>query len=79
MSDAKRKRVPIEFSATAYNHLQRLQRETDATSNVEVIRDALRVYDYILGQMREGWELRLVRDKEAKALVLLNFERAKDK
>lgn len=60
-ADGPWKRLNLEFSQKAYENLQRLVKETDAASNAEAIRAALRLYDYLLRNTRDGWSIRLVR------------------
>lgn len=66
-----RKRIPIEFSKEAYDRLLVIQQSTDATSHAEVIRNALRLYNYLLQNKKQGWSLQLVKDKFIKEIDLL--------
>lgn len=49
-----RQRVQLDFSPDAFERLEELRRETNATTKVEVIRDALRIYEWMAEQSREG-------------------------
>jgi hypothetical protein len=59
--EPKTQRVQIEFSAEAANRLREIKQLADATSNADVLRNALRFYDWFLRQQQEGWKLQLRR------------------
>lgn len=66
-----RKRVQIDFSPTAYARLETIRERSDANSNAETVRSALRLYDWFLRQKVEGYEVRLVKGDEERAVELL--------
>lgn len=68
-----RKRLNLEFSPQAHADLQRMVKDTDASSNVEVIRDALGLYRFLFDQFRQGWSIQLARGTERKELVVTTF------
>jgi hypothetical protein len=59
--DSKTQRVQIEFSQEAANRLREIKQLADATSNADVLRNALRFYDWYLRQQQDGWKLQLRR------------------
>ena len=67
----KKQRVAIEFSTEAFERLNQIREVAGASSNAEVIRDALRVYDFLLNNRKNGWAIHLVKDKYVKELELL--------
>ena len=63
--------LQLEFSATAHKRLTEMEKKSGA-SCAELIRDALRVYEYLLNQGKQGFELVLVKDgKPVKAVRLI--------
>jgi hypothetical protein len=59
--ESKTQRVQIEFSPEAANRLREIKQLADATSNADVLRNALRFYDWFLRQQQDGWNLQLRR------------------
>jgi len=66
-----RRRVQIDFSPTAYVRLEAIRERSEAQSNTEAVRNALRLYDWFLRQRDEGYEVRLVKGDEERAVELL--------
>lgn len=66
-----RRRVQIDFSRTAYARLDGIRERSEAQSNAETVRNALRLYDWFLRQRDEGYEVRLVKGDEERAVELL--------
>lgn len=66
-----RRRVQIDFSPTAYARLDAIRIRSEAQSNAETVRNALRLYDWFLRQVDEGYEVRLVKGDEERAVELL--------
>jgi hypothetical protein len=60
-SESKTQRVQIEFSQDAANRLRQIKELSGATSNADVMRNALRFYDWFLKQQNDGWSLQLRR------------------
>lgn len=58
------KRVQFEFSKVALERLDELVDVTDASSRAEVVRTALRVYDYIIEQSTKGYTMGFEKDGE---------------
>jgi hypothetical protein len=62
-----RQRLTLEFSAQAAGRLREMKEMTEATSNAEVIRRSLLLYDWVLSRLRENKRLHLV-DETGKAV-----------
>jgi hypothetical protein len=61
-----RERVQLHLSPEAVERLRFLRESTDATSNAEVFRKGLQLYEWILDQLRQGYRIRLVKGDEEK-------------
>ena len=55
-------RMQFEFSDDAYERLIRIKTLTGAKSYAELIRNSLRLYEWVSQQQSEGYELGLVKD-----------------
>lgn len=66
-----RRRVQIDFSPAAYARLEAIRERSDSQSNAETVRNALRLFDWFLKQREEGFEVRLVKGDEERAVELL--------
>ena len=69
----ERHRLQFEFSSDAYQRLQRIKDETHASSFAELIRNSLRLYEWIMQQEREGYGFGLVKDDKLVKEVKLVF------
>jgi hypothetical protein len=49
-----RLRVQLDFSEDAFDRLEELRKETDVGSKADVIREAIRVYEWLAEQSRAG-------------------------
>jgi IS1 family transposase len=56
----KAKRVELDFSDEAYRRFQEIKALAGQASSMETIRDALRVYEWLLNQRRAGKRLEVV-------------------
>jgi hypothetical protein len=56
----ERQRVQIDFSPAALKVLTQIKDRSGATSNAEVVRNALRLYDWFLSQKAEGAKIHVV-------------------
>ena len=62
MNNKKEKmRLQFDFSEDAVKRLDGLVYDTDSASRAEVIRNALRVYEYLVKQKKEGLEVQFAR------------------
>lgn len=76
MNKEKAKRIQFDFSPEALDQLNQLLINTDATSKAEVIRNALRLYEYTVNMLSNGFDLIFRRDDEIKHVeLLINYKR----
>ena len=66
-----RRHVPLELSEEAHQRLEKLRVTTKKSSQAEVIRDSLRLYEWLLGQLADGFSLQLQRGDFVKAVDVL--------
>ena len=66
-----RKRVNFEFPLATYQRLEQMKTRTAAASLAEVVRNALRLYEWFLTKRDEGYELALVKDQEVQRVEVL--------
>ena len=64
MGDKEYKRLQFEFSQDSVERLNNLKKDTEASSKTEVIRNSLRVYEYITSMINEGYRLEFKKDKK---------------
>lgn len=64
MGNKEYKRLQFEFSQDAVERLSNLKKDTEASSKTEVIRNSLRVYEYITSMINEGYRLEFKKDKK---------------
>lgn len=57
-----RHRVQFDFTPASYKKLLEIRDRAGATSNAEVVRDALRVYNWVLDQQDKGMSIQVVSD-----------------
>jgi hypothetical protein len=72
MSDSNRpeaKRIQFEFPPDAVERLDRIKRETNAGSYAELVRNALRIYEWVLEAQNKGYEVGLVKDNDLVKVV----------
>lgn len=64
------KRVPIglDFSAEAYRRLEEIKARTDAKTDGQFIRDAIRVYEWFLLKRDEGYTVVIAKNGEGKEI-----------
>ena len=58
------KKLQFDFSEDAIERLDKLKYTTDAVSRTEVIRNSLRVYEYIVAMTKEGYGLEFRKNKK---------------
>ncbi|MBC8270136.1 MAG: hypothetical protein H8E36_15445 [Rhodospirillaceae bacterium] len=61
---AETRRIQFEFSPEAHNRLLRLKEETNASSYAELVRNSIRVYEWIVEQERQGNSIGVFKDGE---------------
>lgn len=57
----KRRRVQLDFSPQAFKRLQAVKEQVEARTNAEVVRNALRLYEWFLTQRDESAEVMVKR------------------
>lgn len=72
MVKEKKKRITIDLSDEFHDRLESLEKFVGAATKANLIRDALRVYEYLAHRVASGEKLQVV-DKEGKTqdLVIL--------
>ncbi len=68
---AKRHRLQIDFSPEAHERLMRIRERSEAATNAEVVRNALRLYDWFLEQRARNSRLQLVEGDTVKEIEVL--------
>lgn len=58
---AESKRIQFEFSPDAVERLDNMKKLTEKSSYADVVRDALRVYEWIVQQEKAGYDFGLVK------------------
>ena len=66
----KRHRLQI-FSPEAHERLMRIRERSEAATNAEVVRNALRLYDWFLDQRARNSRLQLVEGNTVKEIEVL--------
>jgi hypothetical protein len=51
----------MEFAPSIVQRMHEIRRMSDATTHAELVKDALRLFDWFLLQRAAGWRLQLVR------------------
>jgi hypothetical protein len=70
MNDVRGKRIQFEFPPDAVERLDRMKRDTNATSYAELVRNALRVYEWMTeAKQRDGYDIGLVKDDKLVKIV----------
>lgn len=74
-----KKRITLDVSERFYERLNRLEELTDSESKAGVIRDALRVYEYLSRRAVEGDRFQTVgKDGLVREIPLLSIEVVED-
>ena len=60
----KNKRLQFDFSNDAVKRLDAMVKTTDAASRAEVMRNALRIYEYINLKLKDGYQVELKKEDE---------------
>jgi hypothetical protein len=63
MSDHS-KRIQFEFPPDAVERLDRIKQETNSSTYAELVRNALRVYEWMVEAQKKGFEIGLVKDDQ---------------
>jgi hypothetical protein len=60
MADKNKIRISLDLSRPAFDRLSVLEQTTEATSKADLIRDALRLYEYLVRQSLKGARVQCV-------------------
>jgi hypothetical protein len=63
MSDHN-KRIQFEFPPDAVERLDRIKQETNSGSYAELVRNALRVYEWIIDTQKKGFQIGVAKDDQ---------------
>ena len=69
-----KKKLQFEFAEDAINRLDELKTRTDSASRAEVIRRSLRLYEFAVEKVINGYTLKLEKDGEEIAFTILDGE-----
>lgn len=69
--ESPRHRLQLDFSPEAYSRLLEVRRKSDARTNAEVVRNALRLYEWFLEQKQNKYRLQLVKDDTLKEVEIV--------
>lgn len=70
------RRVQIELAAKSFERLQRLKSLTETSSHAEVLRNALRLYEYAIDKSSQGAMFLVQKDDKAPEVVKLFADEA---
>lgn len=70
-SEAGRQRVQLDFTPEALERLREVKELAGAKTNAEVVRNAIRLYEWFLRQQQENYKLQLVRDDKVKEVEIM--------
>ena len=65
-----RHRLQLDFSPEAFERLMMIRERSEARTNAEVVRNALRLYEWFLEQKDQDYRIQLVKDDTAKEVEL---------
>ncbi len=65
------KRLQFDFANESIERIDKLVIKIEASSRVEVIRRSLRIFEYLVDNLSDGYEIELKKDKETKTIPLL--------
>jgi len=68
---SNRRRLQLDFSPEAFDRLALIRKKAGTTSNAELVRNALRLYDWYLDQRAEGYKLQVTKGGEAKHVEIV--------
>jgi hypothetical protein len=66
-----RHRLQLDFSPEAYERLVQIKEKSEARTNAEVVRNALRLYDWFLDLKRKNATLQVVENDIVKEVEIL--------
>jgi hypothetical protein len=69
--DISRQRVQLDFTPEAFQRLQEIKDMAGIKTNAEVVRNAIRLYDWFLRQQQEDYQFQLVKNGRVKEIELI--------
>jgi hypothetical protein len=66
-----RQRVQLDFTPEAIDRLREIKELAGAKTNAEVVRNALRLYEWFLRQKKENYTIQLVKDNWVKEVEII--------
>ena len=69
--ESGRQRVQLDFTPEALERLREIKEMAEAKTNAEVVRNALRLYEWFLKQRRENYTFQLVKDNKVKEVEIV--------
>jgi len=69
--ESVRQRVQLDFTPEAFERLWEIKEMAEAKTNAEVVRNALRLYEWFLKQRRENYKFQLVKDNKVKEVEIV--------
>lgn len=64
------RRLQLDFSTAAFERLKAIVLKAGESSNADVVRNALRLYEWYLDRKQEGYSLQLVKGDTVKAVEI---------
>ena len=69
--ESGRQRVQLDFTPEALERFREIKEMVEAKTNAEVVRNALRLYEWFLKQRRENYTFQLVKDNKVKEVEIV--------
>ena len=66
-----RHRIQLDFSPESYARLLALRENSEARTNAELVRNALRLFEWYLKTKDEGYQIQLAKDDEVKIVEIV--------
>lgn len=70
---ATKTRVTVDLNENLYVRLEALEHDTGASSKADVIRDALRLYEFLVNLAKSGAKFSVTKGGETETIVLLGM------
>lgn len=59
---SKGHRIQFEFSSEAYERLQRIKDKSGVSTYAELVRNSMRLYEWVIDQQQGGYKIGLIKD-----------------
>ena len=66
-----RHRIQLDFSPESYDRLLSLRDKSEARTNAELVRNALRLFEWYLKTRDDGYKIQLAKDNEVKEVEIV--------